>query len=53
MTDTRKSLHRGAVRLLAALVPVALLVGASPAQANWLSKPGAAVAGGATGGPGR
>ena len=47
MTDTRKSLHRGAVRLLAALVPVALLVGASPAQANWLSKPGAAVAGGA------
>ena len=53
MTDTRKALHRGAVRLFAVLVPVALLTGNSPAEAKWLSKPaavvtGAVVAGGVT-----
>ena len=47
MTDTRKSLHRGAVRLFAALVPVTLLMGVSPADAEsrWLSKPGTRVVG--------
>ena len=50
MTDTRNSLHRFAVLLFAALVPVTLLVSASPAQAKWLSKPGTTVAGGAVAG---
>lgn len=50
MTDTRKSLRRGAVRLFAALVPATLLVSAAPAEAKWLSKPAAAAAGGVVAG---
>ena len=50
MADTRNSRHRRAVRLVAALVPIALLTGPSPAHAKWLSKPGATVAGGVVAG---
>ena len=50
MTDTRKSLHHGAVRLFAALVAVTHLMIASPADARWMPNHGPAVATGVAGG---
>ena len=46
MTDTCNSPHRDARHLLAALVAVTLLSNAPPAEAGWIPKPGATVAGG-------
>ena len=50
MTDTRKPLRLGAVRLFAALVAVTFALSASPADARWMPNHGPVVATGVAGG---